>query len=298
MAEKKYEMLIRRAKEIIAEYSMKLTIRQLYYRLVAANDIPSNRSQYVYYDKVLTKYRQEHPEFADNFEDYLDVVIKDKTRKVESDMYVYDLDTFSSMIRQKLNNIKRSYPNYWITPNRLQKKVTVILLEKQALESIFERAIGNMSILVVARGFNSFTQMKELADIVIGDDREFHLYTFSDFDDSGHLIEENFLRQTKEFLGIEWDSITRVALTQEYIEEHNLPLNPTKQSTHSKYNLPYFVELDAIDPRALTEMVEEVCSQNFDFELQAAIEKAFRARNRRLKKAYFRELKKIDLSKI
>lgn len=290
MSEKKYEMIIRRSKEIIAEYSMKLTIRQLYYRLVASQNIENNRSQYVYFDKVLTDYRKDNLDFANYFDD--------KTRTIKSDINSYRLDNFTEKIKYELNNIKENYPYYYVGANRLQKRITVILLEKQALESIFERAIGHMSILVVSRGFNSFTQMKELADLVKNDKRELHLYTFTDFDDSGLLIEQNFIEQTREHLGIEFASITRIALTQELIELHGFPTNPTKQTTHSKFNLPYFVELDAIEPNMLRNMVKEVCEINYDYDLHDAIQKAFKIRNRRIKKQYFRELRKIDLSEI
>lgn len=288
--EYKYQMLIRRAKEVIASYTDKLTIRQLYYRLVSSQDIENNRSQYVYYDDVLTEYRKQNLDFAEYFED--------KTRKIISDISVYDLERFSEIINDKIENVKTDYPYFYINANLLQPKITVILLEKQALESIFQRAVGKMSILVVSRGFNSFTQLKELANLVKNDKRELNLYTFTDFDDSGLLIEQNFINQCKDHLGLEFNSITRIALTKEYIEANNIPTNPTKTSTHSQFNLPYFVELDAIEPNELKTLVKDVCKLNFDKDLENAIRKAFRVRNRRLKKAYFRELKKIDLSKI
>lgn len=285
----KYQMIVRRSKEIISTYSIKLTLRQLYYRLVSFNDIKNNKSSYNYFDKVLTEYRQKNNSFAEYFED--------KTRNIVSDIHSYRFDNFSDKINNQLESVKNDYPYYWTDSNLLQDKITIILLEKQALETIFQNAIGHMSILVVARGFNSFTQMNELKNILGGENgREKNLYVFTDFDDSGLLIQNNFLNQMRKHLKIRFDNVERIALTKDLIEKLGLPHNPTKESTHKKYKLPYYVELDALEPNILTDLVKDVCRKNYDKELYNAINKMVRVRNRRMKKQYFRKLKEIDFS--
>lgn len=284
----KYEMVIRRAKEIIATYSIKLTLRQLYYRLVANNDIKNNASSYNYYDKIMTQYRQKNNSFAEYFED--------KTRSIGQDIDSFTFDNYTHKINMKLEEVKTSYPYYWVDSNKLQSKITIILLEKQALETIFQNAIGHMSILVVARGFNSFTQMNELKNILKGSKAEKNLYVFTDFDDSGLLIQNNFLNQMRKYLKVKFDNVERIALTKDLIEHYSLPHNPVKESTHKKFKLPYYVELDALEPNILTRLVSEVCEKNYDKQLNRAINKAIRARNRRMKKQYFRRLREIDFS--
>lgn len=286
--EKKYEMIIRRSKEIIDTYSIKLTLRQLYYRLVAFNDIPNNKSNYNYFDKILTEYRQKNNKFAEYFED--------KTRKIISDIGSLKDDSFTAKIKYQLESVKTSYPYYWTDSNMMQNKMTIILLEKQALETIFTNAIGHTSILVVARGFNSFTQMNELKNILNGDKREKNLYIFTDFDDSGLLIQNNFLNQMRKYLKVRFDNVERIALTKDLIEQYSLPHNPTKESTHKKFRLPYYVELDALEPNILTNLVRGVCERNYDEDLHRAISKMYRARNSRMKKNYFRKLREIDFS--
>ena len=288
--EKKYEMIIRRSKEIIATYDIKLTLRQLYYRLVAFTDIPNNRSNYNYFIDVLTKYRQKNNAFAEYFED--------RTRKLVIDTGSIKNESFSEKVKYQLDSVVNDYPYYWTDSNLMQEKITIILLEKQALESIFERAIGHMSILVVSKGFNSFTQMNELKNALKNDDREKNLYVFTDFDDSGLLIQNNFLNQMRKHLKIHFNNVERIALTKDLIEKYSIPQNPTKESTHKKYNLPYYVELDALEPNVLTDLVKEVCEKNYDKDLYNAISKTFRYRNRRMKKNYFRQLRQIDLSTI
>ena len=293
----KYEMLIRRSKEIISEYDITLTIRQVYYRLVSNLDIENNRSQYVYYDKIITKYRQQDLDFANFF--------KDKTRQIidKSDID-FPYWKYSQIINDRIEKVKTDYPQLTYNENLLQDKVNVILLEKDALADLFEKAITPNTILIVSRGLNSFSQMNDLRKICQDKNRELKLYNFTDYDDTGYLIQDNFIEQMELYLGVTFDSRERIALTQELIEKYNIPINPdakrVKQakSTHRDYGLPYFVELDAIEPKMLMSLVNDTCEKNFDNELWESVNKALTIRNRRIKTKYFRELKKIDLSKI
>lgn len=285
-------MLERKTREIIKRYTESLTIRQVFYLLVSEQIINNNRSEYVYYDKIITQARQKDLDLAEYFED--------RTRNIYDDITQYYSTTkFNKKIRNQIYQVKNDYPTYYYNRNTLQDKITIILLEKRSLERIFKKAVYNYPhILVVGGGFTSFSQMKDLKNLVLNEMRELNLYTFTDFDDSGILLQDNFLYQMKQYLKVDFDYIERVALTLDQIESMNLPQNPTKKSTHSKYNLPFFVELDAIEPNTLTNMIKEVCELNFDKELYDNMKKALGYRNRRLKKAYFKQLKKIDLSKI
>ena len=288
----KYEWLVRRTKDLIKEYTDKLTIRQIYYRLVVNNEIVNNRSQYVYFDKVLTEARQKDLILADYFED--------DTRKIYHNIYIdYPYWQFSKIIEESIDQVKTHYPAFSYNECLFQDKITVILLEKRTLRRIFESALqGVPHILIVGGGFNSFTQMLEARKLMINDNREMNLYCFGDFDDSGLLIQNTFLNQMRKYLKIHFNNVTRVALTKNQIEEYQLPTNPSKKSTHSKYNLPYFVELDALEPTLLKSLVRKCIDKNFVPEIWNKIQKAMKYRNRRLKTKYFKELRKIDLSKI
>lgn len=284
-------MLIVKSQEIINTYRDKLTIRQLYYRLVSKQIIANNRSQYVYLDKVLTEHRQKNPEFSKYFDD--------KTRNVNDNIYeVYPTYNFTEKITDYIRRIKNTVPRFNTNNNLLQNDIPVILLEKQALETIFENALlGYPNILVVARGFNSFTQMYELSEMLKQNpNKRFHLYVFTDYDDSGILIQNNFLNQMRKHLKIRFQTVNRIALTQELIELYDIPKNPVKQTTHSKYNLKYFVELDALEPNILKRMVREVAKKHYNQELFEQIQKTFRVRNKRLRNAYLKQLRKVDLS--
>jgi len=295
---KKSDMLIEKTKEFIQEYEklkIDLTLRQIYYLFVKNAIIPNNRSQYVYFDKVLTDYRKKNIEFDDYFVD-------DTRETFDKTSIDYPYWSFNQMWNDKIENIKTGYPKFTYNANLFQKEIPVILVEKNTLKRIFNKGInGFPSILIIARGFNSFSQMNDVRKIIENDDnqeRKFFCYTFTDYDDSGMLIQDNFLKQMKEVFDVKFEKIERVALTKEQIIEYKIPQNPTKKTTHSRYDLEFYNELDAIKPEMLINMIYKCCRKHFDMKLYKQIQKTMEIRNRRLKIKYFKELRKIDLSTI
>ncbi|KKN47259.1 hypothetical protein LCGC14_0664800 [marine sediment metagenome] len=296
MAEKKKEMMVRRTKETILLYSFNPTIRQVFYRLISSQDLRQTKSDYVYFDKVITIERKKDLEFANHF--------NDKTRTLNGNINRNIAEGINVIIENRLESIRIEYPQIEYEANNLQSNITVILLEKQALESVFfqilEQKFGY--ILVVARGFNSFTQMNQLRKLIKDDERKLHLVTFGDYDDSGKLIKENFINQCKEYLGITFDMIKDVALTKE--QTINLPKNPVKNSTHRTHQIrkgeevDYYVELDALEPNILQQLLEIEVDKYIDYDIYNAMNKALKVRNRRLQKRYFKRLRKLDLSNV
>lgn len=298
--EKKSEMMVRRTKELIKDYksmNIDITIRQIYYRLVVLKELELTRSQYVYFDKVITIARQTDLSFADLF-------IDDAREIIDKSEIIEPYWKFSEIIKTRIENVRTRYPIIQWNENLLQDKINIILLEKNALRRIFEKAITPNTILIPARGLNSFSQMNELRKILVNEKRELKLFCFTDFDDTGMLIQDNFISQMEKYLGITFDSMERIALTKEQIEKYHLPINPdTKpmkqaKSTHRDYGLPYFVELDAIEPNMLLNLVKRTCETNYNKSLNNAINKALNQRNKRIKKRYFKELRKIDMTKV
>jgi len=56
--------------------------------------------------------------------------------------------------------------------------------------------------------------------------------------------------------------------------------------------------LDALDPNILSELIKKCVSDNFDWKVYNLMTAVEEIRNRRLKKAYLRSLKKIDIDKL
>ena len=281
MTEKKYDIIIRQVKEIVSGYTTKLTLRQIYYRLVVNLIIENNRSQYQYLSKALVKGRK------NGDIDY--EVIEDRTRKVVKNIRVSH--TFwRETVKYKIDEITDN-PYIWRDKNVLQKTITLIVVEKEALEGIFLEAISDMCMLIVCKGFNSLSQIKEFTNAVEDDKRDINCYFFSDFDPSGYDIQRNFKAQAEE-LGIKFNKFERIALDEHLVEFYNLPFNPTKEADPRASNWTFagVVELDALEPNILTKMIKDCIKENYDYDLEKWKSKVRNIQQRKANKLYAKKL--------
>jgi hypothetical protein len=93
------------------------------------------------------------------------------------------------------------------------------------------------------------------------------IYQFGDWDPSGVLIPQSIERRLEEMcerLSCDPPVVERVALTKQHIAEHNLPTRPTKRDGNSHANgfEGDSVELDALPPHTLRDMVREVIERH------------------------------------
>lgn len=255
--------LIDRANSIIGEYEgLKLTIRQIYYRLVAGQLIPNSISSYQKVVKCLAYARRE------GLVDYDD--IEDRTREVHQ----VDTETYESATNYfngYLDYIKKldenySLPVWWGQPVKLQ-----VWVEKQALSSLFQAVTDKWGVdLVVCRGYPSLTLLHD-ASVVLNDDdsKDLQIIYFGDFDPSGADIERNVGESLDADFNVVMD-IERIAITRGQIEKYHIPPAPAKTSD-SRYNgfveregVAWQVELDAIEPKMLQKMIENAIKKHYD----------------------------------
>lgn len=113
------------------------------------------------------------------------------------------------------------------------------------------------------------------------------LLFFSDFDPSGmEMI--NSIEQMVGELGVHGVEFQRPALTREQIEEHKLPHNPdalkvtdTRAKRFLREHGQYSVELDALHPKILQDIIREAIEDYVDMDFveeQRQIEKRERAK--------------------
>ena len=73
----KYFLIIREVNAIFKQYNTKMTLRQVYYRLVAKHIIPNTVSQYKYLSKILVKAREDNEIKHNMIEDRVRTTIGD-----------------------------------------------------------------------------------------------------------------------------------------------------------------------------------------------------------------------------
>jgi hypothetical protein len=155
--------------------------------------------------------------------------------------------------------------------------------EKDALAGLLWDVVSDYDVpLMVSRGMPSLTFLHGTAQEICraheAGKRTF-IYQFGDHDPSGVIIPRTIearLRELCEKLDCEPPTVTRAALTPEQIRLHRLPTRPTKRAgnRHAKGFKGRSVELDALPPHVLREMVSQIIEQHIPAEVVATLRAA------------------------
>jgi len=240
--------LIKQANEIIEEYAQEgydLTLRQLYYQFVARDIIANKMTEYKRLGSVINDARLAGLINWDS--------IIDRTRNYES------LSHWNS----PADIIQSAADSYAIDTRADQGEYIEVWVEKDALVGVIEQACDPLDVgYLSCRGFVSQSEMWVAAQRFIIHEHRHRQDTFlihlGDHDPSGI----DMTRDIQDRLRIFGSSVEveRIALTMEQIEEYQPPPNPAK-TTDSRYESYRRVfgddswELDALDPRVLTEII-------------------------------------------
>lgn len=272
----KYQSVVVSVNKIISEYpSTKLTVRQLYYRLVSppyqlfANTI----TNYKGFDKILTRARENH---------HVDWTrIEDRSRGTYGPSYPWfgmnvrlggELDTFSDpkdyvdyLFKQLTDKFYDQ--SYWAE----QSQYIEVIVEKDALTSLFVQVAEEKRVLVYpSRGYSSFTKIMEAIQR-LPKDKPVKLLHFADHDPSGLDMTDDLLQRLRDYSAeSELDfEIKRIALTIDQVKKWDLAPNPTKAADSRS---PNYVaqfgdrcwELDSIRPDDLQDIVRKAILEEVD----------------------------------
>jgi hypothetical protein len=251
-------------KRVIEEYETRLTIRQIYYRLVADYGLLNSQNSYKRVGDILGDARLNGEV---DFE-----AIEDRSRELGENNVDYEsLKSFMQRQTQKWKELALYYrvPQWYNQPKRV-----VVMVEKQALQGIFSDVCERLEVdLMVCKGYPSLTLQWELAERLkdsMDEGQELHLIYFGDFDPSGENIPDKLQERLPNDFDLDIESFTKEALTIEQVEQWNLPPAPAKKTDTryegfvEKYGVAWQVELDAIKPDKLTRMIETSITRHYD----------------------------------
>lgn len=249
--------LIAIVNSVIDEYhaqGYELTLRQVYYQLVARGFIPNNERSYKNLGNLINDGR------LAGLIDW--VAIVDRTRNlrknahwdnpesvIESAKYSYMLDRW------------KEQPNY-----------VEVWVEKDALVGIVSKVCTGLDVPHFScRGYTSQSEMWLAAQRFKSQGwRESRtIIHLGDHDPSGIDMSRD-IQERMDMFGADVE-VKRIALTIEQIEEFNPPPNPTKLSDAratgyiSKYGYECW-ELDALEPKIITELIENEVTALMDFD--------------------------------
>jgi len=259
----KYNKVVAYVNEILAQYPMKLTLRQIYYRLVANYDYPNTKSAYTQLSKQLVKAR--------NRRDIDETRIEDRSREfLGGEDYAFE--TVKEFIEYQTAMFLDSPRHYsrkiWTT----QPEFIIIWVEKDALSRVIHSVANRFNVITApSRGYASFTYIKEAIE-KLPLDKDIIILHFADHDPSGLDMTRDLETRFKEYLPNEFKGtlqVERVALNYDQVRYYNLPPNPTKSADPRSINyIRHFGnecwELDAIEPGELQSIVNNAIVRHID----------------------------------
>ena len=252
--------LLEQVQKIMGSYDFALTLRQIYYQLVAKQIIPNEQRYYKKLSRICVAGRDEGILPEEGFADRL--------REVDKLSSWVDLNEFMETVRRSYHKDK------WQNQDRYLE----IWTEKDALRGVLSQVTYQYDVsLMVARGQLSRTAIYEASKrYKTKSDKECYLFYCGDFDPSGLSIYESIKERLSDF-GV-FINYERIALTQKQIEKYQLPSDPGKKTDPnynkfvSLYGSDMVVELDSLPPDVLRDIIKDCITKNINNGLLAQVQ--------------------------
>jgi hypothetical protein len=253
---------------VLADYGAQgydLSLRQLYYQLVAKNIVPNTEKSYKRVGSIVSDARLAGLVDWD--------MIRDRGRSTLSNPHWEDPAHF----------MESAAPQYRIDLWEDQPCYVEVFVEKQALEGVLEPVCRELDIPFTSnKGYSSSSAMYDAGKRFVraaGTGKELHAIYLGDHDPSGIDMTRDVGERLETFLdGMAWRiggsdnrrvEVHRIALNMDQVEELDLPENPAKLTDSravdyiSRFGSSSW-ELDAIEPSMLASLVERAVRRLMD----------------------------------
>jgi len=250
-----------------------LTLRQLYYRLVAADVIPNRPNEYSKLSDVLTEGR------LCGLVDWSS--IEDRVRVPKRPYTVDDID----------DAISDTVNQYRLDRQRGQENYVEMWTEKDAISNILYRQTEQYGIpLLVNRGYSSTTAMYESyrrMERAIERGQQPHVVYFGDHDPSGlDMALRDIPERLNELFGT--DVICKhIGITMPQIDLHQPPPNPAKISDpRAKWYIGEYGdsswEVDALEPKDMHKIIHEELAGIIDLDMMEKVKEEEKAERKEI----------------
>jgi hypothetical protein len=254
-----------KAAEIVESYDTPLTVRQLYYQLVAANAIPNSQKSYKSVVTLLLEARQNGIIDWDK--------IEDRGRNIVTPNVFSSVNHFKSVVRSIYDEDR------W----QVQDKRVAVIIEKHALSGLIEPLCRRWHVpFIAAGGYLSMTLIKDAAQIFDG----YTILYAGDHDGSGQDMPRHLSESLMGF-GCFAD-VKPIALTYDQVRRYNLVPNKMKESDarsaeyYKRHGFKTVWELDALPPNILQEIIENEIKSYIDMDKWKVMEDQVNERRERL----------------
>ena len=260
--------IINRILEEYREQGYRLTLRQLYYQLVARDIIANKVEEYNSLGNVVSKGR------LSGLIDW--EMIEDRIR----------VPTENSHWENPEQILKAASNSYYQSRWENQKNYIEVWCEKDAVSNIIQPICSKWDVLFMAnRGYSSQSAMYDgyrRLDDKLADDKDIMVIYLGDHDPSGIDMTNDIKNRLGTFFfcdkNVKIGEVERIALNMNQVEEYNPPENPAK-ITDSRYNSYVQIygisswELDALEPSVLSKIAEDAIMRFIDLDEFNKVEK-------------------------
>lgn len=235
-----------------------LTIRQIFYRLVAQYDYDKTEQAYGRLINYLGRARRAQLVPFNAIRD---------DGAIARGPGGYD------NVREWIETSRDDAENFNFRRMQFQPVRVELFCEAAGMVPLLSDAVADYGVNVYSGGgFNSLTTVRRTAQRVTNDSRMSVIINFGDYDPSGESIFDSFRQdveafvwQTKAGADVRFD---RVALTEDQVDEMGIPTAPPKSSdSRSKNWIGDTAQLEAIPPDELAQMAVNAVEAELDLEI-------------------------------
>lgn len=241
--------LIDRVRLILDEYQddLPLTLRQIFYRLVATYDYPKTERDYKNLCHHIGNARRGSmiPMYA----------IRDDGFHSGEALTYSDADDVCKHFAEQAESVR-------VDRQLGQDRKISVWCEAQGMVPSISRVCSEYGVEVLSSGgFDSITAKFDVAGRYATAEQEILVLHIGDHDPSGETMFKALSEDVTEFVlhmtgETKSPTFERLALTPNQIRHFNLPTAPPKKSTHSRNWIGGTVQLEALDPKSLRSLVK------------------------------------------
>ncbi|MDE1764197.1 MAG: hypothetical protein KGH88_08120 [Thaumarchaeota archaeon] len=254
-----YIEYVRATNNIMSQYNMLLTVRQIFYRLVSSGFIQNTINSYKLFDRMITRGREKGDIDARR--------IVDRARQIIGGDYGYA--SVQDFVRSKISELEDT-ERYTRRVWDCQPQYVEVWVEKDALATLFSTiADGYRVVTYPSRGYSSYTKVYEAINkrFSMYEDRPITILHFADHDPSGLNMTDDI--QSRLYRYGSHAKVKRMALTYTQVRQFGLEPMPTKisDSRWKEYSLQYGSqcwELDALPPNELQNIIRDAIKGHID----------------------------------
>ncbi len=288
----RYTEVVEATRRVLEEYSYRLTVRQIYYRLISPpyQLFPNTATNYKTFDKILTKARERKEVDWRKIEDRARSILGGEKNIFDSP------EGYMDWLFGGVN--ERYYDkSHW----KSQLSHVEVWVEKDALSTLFERAVKQYRIVVFpSRGYSSYTKVMEALER-FPQQKNVIILHFGDHDPSGLDMSRDLSSRLDAYSDANNGGLVvrRIALGIEQVKGLALPPNPTKKADPRarEYTARYgdeCWELDAVPPDTLAQWVRDAVEREIDSSAWIETQERVKGEREKIRRALAQSSSEMD----